>query len=333
MILKYLEIKKINYNSTNKILFYGANQGLKKEKLNFIISQNPDYKTINYNETDIINDSNILFEKILNKSFFDEKKIIIINNTTDKLIKILLEISNYSLENTILILMSDILDKKSKLRDFFEKEKNLICIAFYPDNNLSLVQFAQSFLKEKKISLSQYDLNLIVNRCKNDRINLANELEKISLLNLNKKITTEDILKLTNLAENYDYFELIEACVNSNAKKIVTIINENNFSADDVLPIVRIFLNKMKRLLKLRQNFEKIKDIDLTVNQSHPPIFWKDKDVVKKQIIKWDIKKIMETIFDISNLEIQIKNNVNNSIIIILNFILNKCLIKTNNKV
>jgi len=331
MILKYFEINKINFNLNNKILFFGNNRGLIKENINFIISKHSNYKILNYDQAEVIYDNKIIFNEILNKSFFDNEKIIIINNATDKLNNLILEISENSLDNIILILISDNLEKKSKLRSFFEKEKNLICVPVYPDNNSTLSKIAYTFLKKRKISISQSDLNLIIDRCKNDRVNLLNELEKVSIFALNKKINTENILKLTNLSENYDISELIDACINKNIKKTINILNENNFHSEDSIIILKIFLNKMKRLMILSKNFNQNNDIDQTINQAKPPIFWKEKEIVKQQVLKWNKNSIKDLIFELNDIELQIKKNINNSVNIVSNFIIDKCLLKSNN--
>ena len=331
MILKHFEINKLNYDLNNKILFYGNNRGLIKEKINFITSKHSNYKIINYDQLEIIHDDKIIFNEILNKSFFDNEKILIINNLTDKLSNLILEISKNFLDNIILILISDKLEKKSKLRNFFEKEKNLICVPVYPDDNTTLSQIAHTFLKNRKISISQSDLNLIIDRCKNDRENLLKELEKISLFALNKKIDTDSILKLTNLIENYDISELIDACINKNLKKTINILNENNFNSEDSIIILKIFLNKMKRLMTLNKIFEKNNDISLTINQARPPIFWKEKVIVKQQVLKWSQSSIKDLIFELNDVELQIKKNINNSVNILSNFIIDKCLLKSNN--
>jgi len=331
MILKHFEINKLNYDLNNKILFYGNNRGLIKEKINFITSIHSNYKIINYDQLEIIHDDKIIFNEILNKSFFDNEKIIIINNLTDKLSNLILEISKNFLDNIILILIADKLEKKSKLRNFFEKEKNLICVPVYPDDNTTLSQIAHTFLKNRKISISQSDLNLIIDRCKNDRENLLKELEKISLFALNKKIDTDSILKLTNLIENYDISELIDACINKNLKKTINILNENNFNSEDSIIILKIFLNKMKRLMTLNKIFEKNNDISLTINQARPPIFWKEKEIVKQQVLKWNKNSIKDLIFELNDIELQIKKNINNSVNILSNFIIDKCLLKSNN--
>ena len=214
----------------------------------------------------------------------------------------------------------------------FEKKEDLICIPTYPDNNESLSKLATIFFKKENISISQQNINIIVDKCNGDRKNLNNELNKIKNYTLkNKKISTQEILKLVNLSENYELSELIDNCLAKNKNKIINILNENNYSTEDCIIILRTFLSKTKRILKLAIELEENKDINKTINSAKPPIFWKDKEIVKVQLNKWKTEKIKELIKNINNVELEIKKNYNNSILIVTNFILEKSRSEINN--
>ena len=146
-----------------------------------------------------------------------------------------------------------------------------------------------------------------------------------------KKIDTKQLNRLINLSENHDISELIDNCLAKNEKKILNILNENNFGNDDCILITRIFLNKAKKILKLSLEFAENKNIDLTISSAKPPIFWKDREITKQQIYKWTPKNIKNLIYRLNDLELTIKENINNSIKIILDFILEQTTSKTNN--
>ena len=320
MIKKNYELSNLKQNY-NYFLFYGKNEGLKNET---IINLNSKKKEIlNYDEKEILENQNSFIEKILSKSLFDEDKIIIIKRATDKIVKLVDELNTKNIEETVIIIISDNLDKKSKLRSLFEKEKNFICVAFYPDTNQTLSKITHNFLNEKKILISQANINLIINKCNGDREALLNELNKIEYFSKNgKKITTENIEKLTNLSENHNISELIDNCLAKNKKKIINILNENNFNNEDCILITRSFLNKSKKILKLSNEFSNNKNMDLTISSARPPIFWKDKEIVKQQIYKWSPKNIKKLIYKLADVELLIKKNMNNSINLITDFIL-----------
>ena len=227
---------------------------------------------------------------------------------------------------------SESLEKKSKLRSFFEKNKSLTCVPFYPDNDQTLSKLAYNFLREKKISISSSNINLIINKCSGDRKTLINELEKIELFSKNgKKINSDNISKLINLSENHNISELVDNCLAQNKRKIISILNENNFSNEDCIMIVRSFIIKSKKLLALSKAFETNKNIDLTISSAKPPIFWKEKEITKQQILKWSSKNIKQLIYSLSETELQIKKNINNSINLITDFILFQSSSTTNN--
>ena len=286
MIIKSYQINQINPKIHNLLLFYGKNEGLKNEIIKNIIR---DKKNINnYDEKEVLENEYNFVENILTKSLFDDEKIIIIKRSTDKILKVIESLNSKKLEDITIIINADNLEKKSKLRSFFEKNKETICIPFYPDTDQTLSKLAYDFLKGKKISISQSSINLIINKCSGDREALYNELNKIDFYTKNgKKITTEDIMKITNLIENHSVSELVDNCLAKNNKKIINILNENNFNNEDCILITRSLLNKSKKILQLVKEFENNKNIELTISSAKPPIFWKDKEITKQQIKKW----------------------------------------------
>jgi DNA polymerase-3 subunit delta len=329
MIKKNYEIEKLSQNF-NYFLFYGKNEGLKNET---IIKLNHKKKEIlNYDEKEILENQNFFIEKILSKSLFDEDKIIIIKRATDKIVKLIDELNSRNIEETIIIVIADNLDKKSKLRSLFEKDTGLVCVPFYPDSEQILSKLTYNFLRDRKISISPSNINLIINKCSGDRETLINELQKIEYFCKNgKKIDSENILKLINLSENHSISELIDNCLAKNKKKIISILNENNFSNEDCILITRSFLIKAKKLLTLSTAFETNKNIELTISTAKPPIFWKEKEITKQQIYKWESKNIKQLIYALGEIELQIKKNVNNSINLITDFILFQSSSATNN--
>ena len=330
MILKTFELNKIT-NKATLFLLYGKNEGLKSECINEILKKN-DGKIFNYDEKQIKDEIENFYENILSGSLFENSKIIIINRASDKIVEIIQELINRNITNTKIIINADILEKKSKLRSLFEKKQDLICIPTYPDNNDTLSKLSAAFFRKENITISQQNINLIVEKCNGDRNNLKNELNKIKNYLINKKkISSEEILKIINLSENYELSELIDNCLAKNKNKITNILNENNYNTDDCIIILRTFLSKAKRILKLAIQLEQNKDINKTINSARPPIFWKDKEIVKVQLNKWKPNQIKKLINDINDIELEIKNNYNNSIFIITNFIFEQSYTQINN--
>ena len=310
MIIKSFELNKAKFSNFRSILLYGINRGFKEEVLKFNILNNFTGEVSRYEETEVLENKDAIIEGFINGSLFVEKKILIISRCSNKIQSFIEDFLTRDLLGIQIILNSDNLDKKSKLRVLFEKDKKLACIPFYEDNNQSLNIFAINFLKGKNIKISQETTNLIVERARGDRGNLNNELQKLEALSLTrKKITQEDIFNLTNLSEDYGIFELVDNYLAKNKIKVSKILNENNFVNDDCILILRTLLNRSKRLLKLKNIQKEKDDIDEVISSYKPSIFWKEKDLVKQQIKNWSEKEIKEKIYQISNLEILTKKN------------------------
>jgi len=324
MIVKFFELKKKNLKEFRFFLLYGNNKGLIEETCNKVIKPIKNGNIFTYDESEVIKNIENFEETLLVKSFFDNEKLIIINRVTDKILKIIEKIIEKNLKDITVILTTGVLEKKSKIRNFFEKQKDLIIIPFYEDNYQSLNLLTTNFLKENNILLSPQNINLIIERCKGDRMNLTNELQKIQSFAKNrKKINIEDILKLTNLSENFNASELVDNTLAKNQKKTLYILNENNFVAEDTILILRTFINKLKRLFKIQNEIKKHnKNIDEIISNFKPAIFWKEKDIVKRQITILTLEKLEKLLTKINNLELSIKRNPSLSTNILTNFIL-----------
>ena len=331
MILKSFELNKIKLNNFKFYLFYGDNEGLKEETIKKLFEKNYVGKIQRYEEKEILDNVNDFFNSVLTKSFFDNEKLIIINRVTDKIRETIEELMEKNPEGIQIILNSKNLEKKSTLRKIFEKEKLVICVPFYEDNSQTLNSIISLFFRNKKIPVSQQLINVLIERSRGDRKNLNNELEKIETYSLNKKnLNLEEIIRLTNLAENYSASELVDHSLAKNIRKTVTILNENSFSDEDNIIIIRTLLAKLKRLVKIYELVDQKNNIEQAISACKPPIFWKDKPLVTQQIKSWKKDHLKNLIYKTNEIELLIKKNSVLAKNILADFIINNSK-KTNN--
>tara|TARA_Y100000816_G_scaffold258343_1_gene213112 strand:- start:55 stop:1032 length:978 start_codon:yes stop_codon:yes gene_type:complete len=324
MIIKSFELKKLKSSNANIHLIYGNNDGIKEDILRDFYLKEYNGEVLKYDEQEILNNKEEFLSDILTQSLFESSKIIIISRASDKLIELIEYIMKKNILDTRIIIKCVNLEKKSKLRKLFEKDEKLICTPVYEDDAKSLNFVIQNFLNDNKFNLSQEIKNILLERSKGDRINLINELIKLKNLQISKKkLRIEDVLKLSNLAENYSAFELSDNYLARNAKKVSNILNENDYSPEDCILIIRTILNKSKRLLKIKNEIEDNKNIDQVISNFKPPIFWKEKDVVKKQAQSWTTKEVKELIYRMNELETLVKKNTANSMLFVSNFVSN----------
>ncbi len=331
MIIKSFNAHDIRKTKSNFFLFYGENEGQKEEVIYSFFIKDFKGEIIKYEEKQILENKELFFEVCLNESLFEKEKIILISRVTSKLYDTIKELYNKKIHNKKIILNSYLLEKKSKIRQLFEVEKNLVCIPFYQDNNFSLYKIANEFFKKNKISISSENINLIIEKCSGDRKNLQNEMNKIFNYCFNKnKISRDEILKLINLYEDENYFQLIDYCLVKDLNKVCKIINNNSFNKNDSIILIRSFLSRLKRLIELKNLFIQTGNIKETINNYRPPVFWKDKEIVQKQMETWSSKNIYSLLNEVTKLEINFKKNYDLSNNLIFDFILNTSN-KTNN--
>ena len=324
MIIKFYELIKIDKNKFHIFLLYGKNEGLQNQTLkeNFII--NLKGEVLKYDEQEfIVNYENIASE-ILTKSLFKDEKLIIISRASDKILRYIEELSDKKITDLKIVLKSGQLDKKSKLRGFFEKNKNFVVTPFYEDTDKSLAHEVEKFITKNNIKISRESINLIISRSGGDRSNLKSELDKIlNYSTTNNKIDFDTVKKLTNLVENYSVGELANVFLLKNKKEIAKILNENNYSNEECMLILRTILNKSRRLLEIIEQNNISNDIDSVISKAKPPIFWKEKENVKLQARSWKIEELKKKIYEIGNIEILAKSDSNNSLNIVSDFVIN----------
>ncbi len=324
MIIKSFELEKVNISQFKLFLIYGKNEGLQTQIVNNYFTKNFDGQVDKYDENQFIINFETIITGLMNRSFFENKKILIISRVTDKVINLIEEISNKDFLDVKIILKSGLLEKKSKLRSFFEKGKSTITIPTYEDNDRSLLSIITNFLNENKIQISREAINLIINRSSGDRQNLKQELDKILNYSItNKKISYEKIEKLSNLSENYDVNELVNNYLAKNTKIVAKIFNENNYSNEDCILILRTLLNKSKKLMNMIERYKEANNLDQVISSTKPPIFWKDKEIVKIQVKSWKLNDLKIKIYHLNDIEATIKTNTNNSLNILTDFFVN----------
>ena len=276
----------------------------------------------NFDEAQILVNKDLIYEKVFNQSLFEKERIIIVSRCSEKIYEIIENILEKKIGDTKIILNANILEKKSKLRNLFEKNKKLIIVPTYKDTSLSLLEIAKKFFYNYKISISQEAINLLVNRCNGDRGHLKSELDKILIFIDDKKnINLDEIYRLTNLSENFSISELVDITLTKNSQKTSEIINESNYKLEDGILILRTFLQKAKRLLNLYEKQIENVSLDNLIDNYKPPIFWKDKPIVKKQLKNWSKSKIEDLIININKTEIFLKKNSSIGLMLVYNFI------------
>ena len=324
MIFKSFQLSKLDFDNYNLYLFYGKNEGFINEVIQDYFINNFEGEIIKYDENEVLNNNEVIIGEILNKSLFCEKKILIISRTTDKSVKIIEEIIDKNLNDIKIIYKSSALEKKSKLRNFFEKNKKIVIIPFYEDDLKSLLPIVNNFIKKNGIRISRESINLLIERANGSRESLNKELEKIYNYSISvKNLQHETVKKLTNLSENIDVNELADQFLIKNTKHVTKILNENNYSDEDCMLILRTILIKSKRLLGIIEKNNMVGNIDEVISNIRPQVFWKDKEKVKKQANNWNFEELKRKIYQVNEIETLVKSNSKNSLNIVFNFILN----------
>jgi len=332
MILKSYEIKKsiLKIIKNNFFLIYGENNGLKKDIKELIKTEikekNPNTENLSFYEDEIIKNEEQFYNSIYSGSLFGDKKIITIIISTEKIFKIIENIFDKNPKDVYFLIIGELLDKKSKFRSFFEKNKQTLCVPCYPDSEKDLENIAINELKKNNTSLSKQIINLLIEKSNYDRNNLRNELDKIMVFGSNKKnLEFQDIKSIINFSGEYKSEILINECLCGNIMQFKKILSEIYENAINQVLVFRILNNKINRLINMKKDQEKYGNLDNLLNSSKPPIFWKEKPLVKKQLNIWKYKDLKKISYRINDIEILCKKNPQISKIVFFKFFTEIC--------
>ena len=337
MIIKSYEILKniLKFLDYNLFLFHGENEGLKKDIVENIktetLKKNKNIEFISLYESDILNNEEKFYSSVYSQSLFSNEKIIIIKDAKDKIIKPIKEVLDKYPKNVKIIFISDILEKKSILRNLFETNIKTIAVPCYPDSEKDLEIIANTEFKKNKIVLSRESINYLIEKSNYDRNNLKNEIEKIKSFTLDKKMLgTDEIKLLINFSGEHKSDSLINECLCGNIIQYKKILSEFYLNAVNQIFLFRMLSKKIQRLLIMKEIEKDHKNLDNLINSSKPPIFWKEKPMVKKQLKIWKQIDLKTTIYEINDIELLCKKNPQVSKIIFFNFFSKICT-KANN--
>ena len=332
MILKSYEIEKnvLKIIKSNFFLIYGENNGLKKDVKELIKTtikeKNPNTENLTFYEDEIIKNEEQFYNSIYSGSLFGEKKIITIIISTEKIFKIIENILNKYPKDIYFLIIGELLEKKSKLRSFFEKNNQTLCVPCYLDSAKDLENIAINELKKNNTNLSKQIINLLVEQSNYDRNNLRNELNKIILFASNKKnLELEEIKSIINFSGEYKSETFINECLCGNIMQFKKILSEIYTNTINQVLVFRILNSKINRLINMKKDEEKYGNLDNLLNSSKPPIFWKEKPLVKKQLNIWNYKDLNKISFQINDIEILCKKNPQISKIVFLKFFTEIC--------
>jgi len=302
-------------------LIYGENIGMKDDIKNQVKSHLKDYEQINFNQDEIIKNKKILDEHINNTSLFSKKKIIFINEVSDKSKDIISTVIEKPITDLKLFLFSQSLETRSVLRKIFEKEKKLGIIPCYQDNERTLNDYVRKNLHEYS-GLSQQIINFLIKNSGLDRKTLSHEIDKIKSLFLDKKIQIDKLPELLNNNNNLDFNDVRDSCFSGEKEKLNINLGNVSLQNESSYLYLSVLINRIEKLINLSNELKKDKNLENAINRVRPPIFWKEKPIFLKQIKIWNEEKLEDAKKMIFETEFKVKkNSISNNSILIKNLV------------
>ena len=319
MILKsYIVEQDVSIlNKFQAFLFYGENDGVKDDVKLQLKELNKDHEIITFFENEIIKNKNILYENIINESLFNKSKIIFIYSTTDKIYKEISEGLKKNNSNLKICIFAETLDKKSKLRTLFEKDKKLAVIPCYEDNDRTLINYISKELNGFK-GITGELINLIITNSNSNRKIIQIELTKIKEFFSDKIINKGHLSEILNIKNNSNFDKIRDNVLIGKNDKVNGLLSEIDFLPEDSFLYLNSLNYRILKLIEIKKTSKEFSDDEETLNKIKPPIFWKDKPIYLQQLKKWDLKKLVKAANEIGETEVLMKKNsqIRNDIVI-----------------
>lgn len=319
MIVKSYIIEKneSTLDDYKSVLIYGENQGLREDLKNIIKKKNTDSEIINLFQDEIINNKNILFDETNNVSLFSTKKIIFVHEATDKIFNQIEEILAKPINDLKIIVLANTLEKKTKLRNIYEKDKKFAVVPCYLDNEMTLSFYINKQLKNIK-GVNQEIINLLINNSNSDRKTISNEIKKIVSYGSDKEINYETVQKLINIKSDTAFSKIRDASLTGDKKKVNQLLSEVEFRNEDIFMYLYSLNTRVLKLYEIHNINKDVRDIELSIETLKMKIFWKDKPIFINQLKKWDIEKLQKILLKIGNIEQSLKtdSNIRNDIVL-----------------
>ena len=310
MILKSYIVEQ-NLNILDKyqaVLMYGENEGIKDSIKIKLKKNNKDSEAIIFFEEEILKNKDLLYGNITNESLFNEKKIIFIQSATDKILSEIIECLDKNNPNIKIYILSENLDKKSKLRSLFEKEKKLATFPCYEDNERTLINYISNELNNYK-GLTGELINFIISNSSLNRKIIQSELVKIKSFFKDMVINKKQLMELLNFKNNNGFEEIRDSALTGNKQKINRLLSEMELINEESYFYLNNLNYRILKLIEIQKKNEMYKDYEKALENIKPPIFWKDKPTYLEQLKKWDPKKLNKASHKIGNAEMLMKIN------------------------
>jgi len=304
-------------NKYQSILLYGENDGI-KDDIKFQIKQlNKESEIINFFESEILKNKNLLYDNIVNQSLFNQKKIIFIQSASDKILDEIVEGLEKINKNIKIYIFSDNLDKKSKLRSLFEKEKTIAIFPCYTDNERTLINYITKELKGFK-GLTGEIVNLMITNSSSNRKIIKSEIIKLKAYFLKKIIIKEELLEILNIKNDIGFDEIRDNALLGKNSKTNRLLSEINILNEDSFFYLNNLNYRILKLIEIQKSSTTINNCEITMEGLKPPIFWKDKPIYLAQLKKWSLKKLNKVSYKIGEIEILMKKNshIRNDVVI-----------------
>ena len=307
MIFKsYLVEKNINIIKKNLILLHGENIGLHNDFKNAIKLNYKETEIIRFTQEEVIKNPNQFFSEINNRSLFETKKVYLLDQANDKILELIKNIEK-NLDQQKFYIFAGVLEKKSKLRNYFEKSEHTASVACYSDNEINIKKIVQEKLKHFE-GLTDQNINIIIDSCNLDRVKLNNEIDKIIAYFTDKRLENNDLEKLLNIKVNEDFNLLKDEAFNGNKIKTNKLLGDTEMDEEKNILYLSIINQRLNKLAQANE-LTKTNNLENAISIIKPPIFWKDKNVFIMQTKKWGSNKIKTILDKTYNLEIEIKSN------------------------
>ena len=270
-------------------------------------------------------DNSLLQNHMQSLQLFSEKKAIIIKNVGNAFKKEIIEIIKNSNNKFLLIIQAESLKKSSKPYKDFESIGKFCFINCYKLDLYATIHFIETFLKKHIIKFDTEIVNIIANSLPDNLLLINNELEKlVQYLGHEKELTVEIVHDVISGTKELVYINICHALIFKDKNGLLEQlkrIQDTNFIS--MIRIIQSYFSKVL-FIKSKEIYEN-KRVDFIINSMLPPIFFKEKKIFLDICNKISLKKALNFMEELTELELNCKKSfASNSYFIFNQYLIQK---------
>jgi DNA polymerase-3 subunit delta len=296
-------------------LFYGPDAGLALERARrvktMILAESADpFAFVELTDAALLHDPARLWDEIQSIGLLSSKRFILIRDAGDKSAVIISEAAAALHDGVFLVVIAGELSTRSALRDWFEKASNAAAIGCYRDEARDIHALVKQSFSAAGIEAGREVVDYLSTQLGNDREVTRQEIEKIIIYaGEEKTVSAEDVQTLVDYNRDTQMDDIVNAVADKNTAKLDRLLAQHLLEGTAPIVYLRALQRYFNRLYYIKARAEAGHDIETTVKNLKPKIFFRQEPLLIRHARNWTLPQITRALNYLISAELACKTS------------------------